>query len=115
MPTYDYSCTKCGKAFELFPSITDKPKRTVPPELKNCRCKAPVTRLLGAGGGVLFRGSGFYETDYKRSSYRADRKKDTGSNETGPKKKDETSGAGSSSSDEPKKSGTKKDGSKKSD
>lgn len=70
MPTYEYQCTKCGAVFELFQQITEKPKRTVKAELKNCTCDAPVQRLIGSGAGVIFRGTGFYETDYRSESYR---------------------------------------------
>jgi putative FmdB family regulatory protein len=70
MPTYEYQCTRCGAVFELFQQITEKPKRTVRAELKNCTCDAPVQRLIGSGAGVLFRGTGFYETDYRSESYR---------------------------------------------
>jgi putative FmdB family regulatory protein len=71
MPTYEYQCTRCGAVFELFQSITDKPKRMVDASLKNCDCDAPVKRLIGAGGGVLFKGSGFYETDYRSEDYKS--------------------------------------------
>ncbi|MFW5870034.1 MAG: FmdB family zinc ribbon protein [Candidatus Sumerlaeota bacterium] len=64
MPTYEYECEKCGQIFEHFQSMTEKP-------LEKCildGCKGKVKRLLSAGGGVIFKGSGFYETDYKRKS-----------------------------------------------
>jgi putative FmdB family regulatory protein len=61
MPTYEYECEKCGGSFERFQPITAKP-------LKKCPvCGGRVKRKIGAGAGVIFRGSGFYETDYKRS------------------------------------------------
>jgi len=60
MPTYEYLCKSCGHEFDHFQSMSDKP-------LKKCpKCAKKVTRLMGAGSGVLFKGSGFYETDYKR-------------------------------------------------
>jgi putative FmdB family regulatory protein len=60
MPTYDYRCAACQHEFEEFQSITDKP-------LKKCpECGGQVKRLLGTGAGIIFKGSGFYETDYKR-------------------------------------------------
>jgi putative FmdB family regulatory protein len=63
MPTYDYVCTKCGHAFEVFQSMKDKPLSRCP------KCKrGRVKRLIGSGAGLLFKGSGFYETDYKRKS-----------------------------------------------
>ncbi|MEI8176933.1 MAG: zinc ribbon domain-containing protein [Candidatus Omnitrophota bacterium] len=63
MPTYDYVCNSCKHAFELFQSMTAK-------TLKKCpSCGKPsLKRLIGAGSGIIFKGSGFYETDYKRSS-----------------------------------------------
>jgi putative FmdB family regulatory protein len=67
MPTYEYNCLKCGKTFELFQSMKDAP-------LKTCTCgqKGKVRRLVGRGAGIIFKGTGFYETDYKRRSVRAD-------------------------------------------
>lgn len=64
MPTYDYECTKCGHSFEKFQSITEEPLRRCP----KCRCK--VRRLIGTGAGVIFKGSGFYQTDYRSDSYK---------------------------------------------
>lgn len=65
MPTYDYRCRGCGHEFELFQSMSDKPKRTCP----SCK-KAKLERLIGTGAAVLFKGSGFYETDYRSESYK---------------------------------------------
>ena len=63
MPTYEYSCLKCGKTVEIFQSMKDAP-------LKTCLCgkKGRIKRLPGLGAGIIFKGSGFYETDYKRKS-----------------------------------------------
>ena len=62
MPTYDYECDKCKHKFEVFESMTAK-------HLKRCpECGGKVTRLLGTGSGVIFKGSGFYQTDYKNKS-----------------------------------------------
>ena len=61
MPTYDYECSACGHAFEALQSMTDK-KLTKCPKCK----KAKLSRLIGSGSGIVFKGSGFYETDYKR-------------------------------------------------
>ena len=64
MPTYEYECNKCKKTFDVFQSIKAKP-------LKKCpTCSSPVERLIGAGGGFLFKGSGFYTTDYRSKSYK---------------------------------------------
>lgn len=71
MPTYEYECTKCGHHFELFQSIKDKPRRTCP------QCRGRVNRLLGTGAGLLFKGSGFYITDYRKPGYKAAAKKET--------------------------------------
>ena len=65
MPTYDYRCDNCEHEFELFQSITARPARKCP------QCgKMKLRRLLGTGAGVIFKGSGFYETDYRSDSYR---------------------------------------------
>lgn len=64
MPTYEYECTKCGHEFELFQSITEEPRKRCP------KCRGKVRRLLGTGAGILFKGSGFYQTDYRSESYR---------------------------------------------
>jgi putative FmdB family regulatory protein len=78
MPTYDYSCEKCGKTFETFQSMRDDPLRQCPKEL--CRQKkwghGKVKRLLGTGAGLIFKGSGFYITDYRSDSYKEGAKKD---------------------------------------
>lgn len=65
MPTYDYLCDGCGHAFELFQSMTDSVKRTCP----KCK-KKKLRRLIGAGGAIVFKGSGFYQTDYRSDSYK---------------------------------------------
>ena len=62
MPTYEYECLKCGKNFEVFQKITDKP-------LKKCpACEGEVKKLISTGCGLIFKGSGFYITDYKRKN-----------------------------------------------
>lgn len=65
MPTYDYVCDGCGHAFELFQSMTDSVKKTCP----ECK-KKKLRRLIGAGGAIVFKGSGFYQTDYRSESYK---------------------------------------------
>ena len=65
MPTYDYVCDACGHAFELFQSMTDAVKRTCP----ECK-KRKLRRLIGTGGAIMFKGSGFYQTDYRSESYK---------------------------------------------
>jgi len=65
MPTYEYRCLECGRLFEEFQSMTDDP-------LETCRfCEGKVKRLIGTGAGIIFKGSGFYCTDYRDSSYKS--------------------------------------------
>ncbi len=61
MPTYEYECEACGKEFELFQSMRDEPIKDCP----DCGGIGTVRRLIGSGGGLIFKGSGFYITDYK--------------------------------------------------
>jgi putative FmdB family regulatory protein len=73
MPTYEYECTVCSHAFELFQTMSA-------PLLKKCpKCGKKVRRLLGKGGGIIFKGSGFYSTDYRSPTYADSAKKDTDS------------------------------------
>ena len=96
MPTYEYLCENCGHTFEQFQSITAKP-------LKKCPdCKKPkLKRLIGTGAGIIFRGSGFYETDYRSDGYKKDQKADKTKSEAKDKK--------TSDKKEPKTADTKKD------
>lgn len=66
MPTYDYKCQKCEHQFEVFQSMKDDRLTACPIE----GCEGPVKRLLGTGAGIIFKGSGFYETDYRSASYK---------------------------------------------
>ncbi|MDD5730815.1 MAG: zinc ribbon domain-containing protein [Candidatus Omnitrophica bacterium] len=62
MPNYDYECTECGHKFEAFQSITEK-------HLTKCpKCGKKLKRLIGSGAGIIFKGSGFYATDYKKKT-----------------------------------------------
>lgn len=63
MPTYDYVCDACGHAFEQFQAMSEKRLTTCP----KCK-KKKLVRQIGAGGGIIFKGSGFYQTDYKKTS-----------------------------------------------
>lgn len=65
MPTYDYRCNACGHEFELFQSMSDSVKKKCP----ECK-KLALERLIGTGAAVIFKGSGFYETDYRSDSYK---------------------------------------------
>ena len=70
MPTYEYECTNCGEVFEMVQSITAK-RKTMPDEpCRRCGKRAPIRRLIGSGGAVLFKGTGFYETDYRSEGYK---------------------------------------------
>jgi putative FmdB family regulatory protein len=79
MPTYEYSCQKCGQNFEAFQSMRAQPFQECPKEL----CRLPkwghgrVKRLLGTGAGIIFKGSGFYITDYRSDSYKEAAKKES--------------------------------------
>jgi len=72
MPTYDYECQACGHVFEELQTMTD-------PKLTKCpKChKKKLSRLIGSGSGMIFKGSGFYETDYKKKTAPATEKKDS--------------------------------------
>ena len=86
MPTYEYSCAKCGETFEHFQSIKA-------PKLTKCimdGCKGKVTRLIGTGAGVLFKGGGFYETDYRSENYKSGEKKATDAAKEAKEKKSDT-------------------------
>jgi putative FmdB family regulatory protein len=72
MPTYEYECEKCGNIFEEFQSINAEP-------LKNCKktgCDGTIKRLFSSGAGFIFKGSGFYITDYRSDSYKKGAKSD---------------------------------------
>ena len=95
MPTYDYVCDACEHEFELFQSITENAKRKCP----ECG-RMKLRRLFGTGAAIVFKGSGFYQTDYRSESYRkgaeADRKAktDSSSSSKASKKKKSTTKAG---------------------
>ncbi len=70
MPTYDYKCLTCDVQFERFQGITE-------PAIEECpECSGQVKRLIGAGAGLIFKGSGFYITDYRSEGYKESAKKD---------------------------------------
>lgn len=83
MPTYEYHCEKCDHHFDIFQSIKDAPLRTCPEE----KCgrkkwgKGKVRRAIGAGAGLIFKGSGFYITDYRSEGYKQAAKKEAGAGE----------------------------------
>ncbi len=90
MPTYEYECKKCKRTFDVFQSITAKPLQKCP------KCKGSVRRLIGRGAGIIFKGSGFYQTDYRSENYKKGAAEDKKSAEP-------------STSAETKKSSTKKE------
>ena len=100
MPTYDYVCDGCSHAFELFQSMTDATKKTCP----KCKNKK-LRRLIGAGGAIVFKGTGFYQTDYRSESYKkgaaadAPAKSSEGGKSSGETSGGEKSGGGSGGKD----------------
>jgi putative FmdB family regulatory protein len=91
MPTYDYECDACNHEFELFQSINDSVKRKCP----ECG-KLKLRRLFGTGAAVVFKGSGFYQTDYRSESYKKAAEKDK---KASSKKSDSDSKKGGAKSD----------------
>lgn len=91
MPTYDYVCDACDHSFELFQSIKEDAKRKCP----ECG-KLKLRRLIGPGAAIVFKGSGFYKTDYRSESYKkaAAADKTPKSSDSGSKGKKETSKSG---------------------
>lgn len=90
MPTYDYQCDACGHKFELFQSINDKVVRKCP----QCK-KLKLRRLFGTGAALVFKGSGFYQTDYRSDAYKKAAKADSSNGES----KSTTDSASKTSSD----------------
>jgi len=91
MPTYDYRCDACDHEFEEFQSMLDKPLKKCP----KCK-KSKLRRLLGTGAGIIFKGSGFYQTDYRSESYKSAAKADENAakpSSTDGKKSDDKSGS----------------------
>ena len=85
MPTYDYICENCNHEFEHFQSITTSALRKCPECGKN-----KLKRLIGSGAGVIFKGSGFYQTDYRTENYKKGEKKEKTTPDTTKKDKKET-------------------------
>lgn len=94
MPTYDYECQTCGHQFEARQSMKD-------PHLTDCPqegCAGPVKRKIGLGAGLIFKGSGFYITDYRSDSYKAAAKKDSESSSSSSSSASSSSSGSSGSS-----------------
>ncbi len=89
MPTYEYKCTKCGHGFELFQSMSEPPRKRCP------KCRGKVEKMIGTGAGIIFKGSGFYATDYRSDSYRAGAKADTSTKSTPDSSTSKSSGSSS--------------------
>ncbi|MGE3314232.1 MAG: FmdB family zinc ribbon protein [Planctomycetaceae bacterium] len=105
MPTYDYVCKNCENRWELFQSIMADPIKKCP------KCgKQKAERVIGPGAGVIFKGSGFYQTDYRSSSYKkaADADKKSSETKSESSTKSDSSSSSSSSGSESKSSGSKK-------
>ena len=99
MPTYDYECDNCGHTFELFQSISEPVEKKCP----ECK-KLKLRRLFGTGAAVVFKGSGFYQTDYRSDSYKKGAEKDKPSSESKSDSKSESKSESKSSSSESKSS-----------
>ena len=107
MPTYDYLCDACEHTFELFQSISEPKKRKCP----ECG-KLKIRRLFGTGAAIVFKGSGFYQTDYRSDSYKKGAEAEKKASE---KKDSNSSDKKSSSSSESSSAKGKSDSAKKSD
>lgn len=101
MPTYEYRCDNCGHEFEHFQSITARPLRKCPECGRNS-----LNRLIGTGAGVIFKGSGFYETDYRSEGYKQAQKKEA---DRGKEKKDDKKDKAAKAEKPEKKTVPKKD------
>lgn len=94
MPTYEYRCTSCGHEFEVFQKMTDPPKKRCP------ECRSKVEKKLSAGAGLIFKGSGFYITDYRSDDYKKRAKSDSAESGSGAAKPEGSSTKSEGSSSE---------------
>ena len=109
MPTYEYKCLDCGIQFDRFQGITEDPIQECP------ECSGQTKRLIGAGAGLIFKGSGFYITDYRSEGYKESAKKDKDSSSGGDgDNKSSDSKSGESKSSDSKSSKTESSDSSKS-
>lgn len=95
MPTYEYECQQCGHRFEEFQNITAAPLQTC----SAASCTGSVKRLIGTGGGLLFKGTGFYTTDYRSAGYQKAAKADKDSKDSKGSKDSSKSEAGGKKSE----------------
>jgi putative FmdB family regulatory protein len=102
MPTYDYECDACGHKFELFQAMKDEVKRKCP----ECK-RLKLRRLFGTGAAIVFKGSGFYQTDYRSDSYKKAAAADKKSSEASESKSDSKGDSKSSDSKSSDSSSTK--------
>jgi len=102
MPTYEYECTKCGAVVEISHSMTEPARKKLKKDdPKPCACGAAVQRRIGTGAGVIFKGTGFYTTDYRSESYKNAAKADRDA-ASGPKDSPADKSTSSESSSEKK-------------
>ena len=108
MPTYEYLCEKCGTEFEFFQSMKDEALNTCPIDVcpKKRWGKGKVKRAISSGAGLIFKGSGFYITDYRSEGYKEAAKKDSEASK--PAKKSESGSKKSGSKSKSKSTGAKK-------
>ncbi|MDA0657925.1 MAG: zinc ribbon domain-containing protein [Planctomycetota bacterium] len=99
MPTYDYQCDACDHKFELFQSITEAVKKKCP----SCG-KSKLRRLFGTGAAIMFKGSGFYQTDYRSESYKKAASADSNKSESKSESKSDSKTSDSKPSDSKKSS-----------
>lgn len=104
MPTYDYECDACGHTFELFQSISEEPQKKCPA----CK-KKKLRRLFGTGAAIMFKGSGFYQTDYRSESYKSSAEADKKASEA---TSSSSEGSGKSSEAKPAADSSKSDSGK---
>ena len=102
MPTYEYKCSACGHAFERFQSMTAEPVKRCP----ECG-KAKVKRLISTGAGLIFKGSGFYITDYRSEKYKEAAKKDASASSSDAKSGESKAATPAKTESKPAKSETK--------
>jgi len=119
MPTYEYECTKCGARVDIFQSMSEPARKKLKKDdPKPCNCNGTVRRLIGTGAGVIFKGSGFYETDYRSESYKKaakDESEKAKAKSDKPAKGDKSSGTSDNSGDKKPKSDANPSRTKKSD